>query len=104
MNMKKWQKYWLYFLIAYSTLHIIRDLLQDFGINNFLSTLLVKKTNSSATDLVFWNPKITYFIAVTEIFLSIYCLKTKGFGKVGLITIIIAFFTIILWLVYWFFL
>ena|SRR3989338_3565519 len=100
--MKKWQRYWLYFLISYSSVHIVRDLFQDFGINNFLSTILVKQSGL----LYPWVQRSlpTYIIAITEILISLYCLKKNVFGKAGQITILIALSIFFYWLFYWFFL
>lgn len=99
-----WQKYWLYFLIAYSFLHLIRDFLQDSGVKIFLSTVLVKKASNPVLSSILWSSLNTYFIAVVEIVLAIYCLRKKQFGKVGLSTIIIAAITVMAWLLYWLFL
>lgn len=100
--MKQWQRYWLYLVIGYASLHIIRDLFQDFGIKNVLSTTLVKSSPSRLPTLwVFVN---TYVIALVEIVLSLFCLRKQEFKKVGYATIVIAVATLATWGYYWFFL
>lgn len=102
--MKKWQKIWLYFLIAYSFLHLVRDILQDTGVKIFLSTILVKNPSNPVTSMILWNSLNTYIIAVAEIVLAVICLKRRKFGRIGLLTVVIAITTIIAWLLYWFYL
>ena len=102
--MRKWQKYWLYFLIIYSSTHLLRDILQDSGVKIFLSTVLVKKPSNPEESSFLWTSFNTYLIALTEITLSVICLKRRLFGKIGYLTIIIAVITLAAWLIYWFFL
>ena len=100
--MKKWQKYWLYFVIAYSLLHIVRDIFQDLRINNLLSTLLVKTTPSKLP--IYWKIANTYIIAVIEILLSSVILIRNNFGRLGRLTIFITLIIIFAWSFYWFYL
>jgi hypothetical protein len=98
--MKKWQKYWLYLTLSWSSLHIVRDICQDLGIKNTISTIFVKQTGYR---LPFpWRSWTTYGIAIAEIVLSLYCLKYKRFGKIGRATIFIAITTVALWSYYYF--
>lgn len=99
--MKKLQKTWLYFVIIYSGLHLIRDLLQDLHIKTILSTVLVKTPSNSFASSILWASLSTYIIAILEIILAIYCLNKNKFGKVGYTTIIIAIVTVTSWLIYW---
>ncbi len=102
--MKIWQKIWLIIAIIWSSLHLIRDVFQDIGIKNFLSTPFVKHspyTNSSLYWLIFFN---TYAYAIAVLSLSIYSLKRKQFGKAGYATIILSVAIFVAWLYYWFFL
>ena len=102
--MKIWQKTWLIFGITWSSLHLLRDLSQDFGIRNILSTQFVKHspyTTASLYWLIFFN---TYVYAITVLSLSIYCLKRKQFGKSGYATIMLTGLIFVAWLYYWFFL
>lgn len=100
--MKLWQRYWLYIALSWSVIHIFRDIFQDLGIKNFLSTMLVKQHGYR---LPFpWRSWVTYLIAVVEIILVSYCLKNNRFGKIGVTTIIISVLTISLWSYYYFFL
>ena len=100
--MKKWQKYWLYFVIVYSFLHITRDIFQDLGIKNILSTILVKSTKSKLP--IYWNVFNTYIFAIIEILLSGFILKRKKFGRRGYVTIFIALIILFAWLFYLFYL
>lgn len=102
--MKKWEKWWLLFVIFFAYLHIIRDIYQDLGIQNFLSTVLSSPGPPKIHYVVYWTIFNTYVIAGIEILLSIICLKRNYFGRVGLVTIIIAVVSLILWIVYYFFL
>lgn len=98
--MRLWQKYWLYFLLLYSLLHIIRDVFQDLGVKNFLSMMLVKKEPSRPP--IIWTIFNTYVIALIEIILAAICLKRKSFGKIGYLTILIGVFILIMWSFFWF--
>lgn len=101
--MKKWQRLWLIFLISYAIVHIVRDIFQDLGVKNFLSTVLVKE-NPSKTSFLYWGIFNTYVIAILMIILATKCLKTNKFRKTGFATIFMATFILIIWLFYWFFL
>lgn len=100
--MNRWQRYWLYVALSWSIIHIFRDIFQDFGIKNFLSTMLVKQAGYR---LPFpWRSWVTYIIALSEIILATYCFKVNRFGKTGVLTIIISILTVTLWSYYYFFL
>lgn len=101
--MKKWQRAWLYFLILYSLLHLLRDILQDLNIITFLSTILIKPTSASTIYSSFLGKYSTYLIAIIELALATIILKKNNFGKLGYVTIIIAAVTALSWLNYWFF-
>lgn len=101
--MKAWQKYWLYFAIVWSSLHLVRDVSQDLGIQNFLSTPFVK--NSSYRYSIYWFLFFnTYIYAIAVLLLSIYSLKRKQFGKIGYITVILSVTIFVAWVYYWNFL
>ena len=102
--MKKSQKIWLYSVIIYSGLHLIRDILQDLHIKTTLSIVLVKTPSNPLASTILWTSLNTYVIAIIEIFLALYCLKRDKFGKVGYVTVAIAVATVIAWSIYWFFL
>jgi hypothetical protein len=101
--MNKWQRFWLYFLILYSSVHLLRDVQQDLGMKTILSTILVKHSRSPVTGLL-WSVWNTYVIAIIEIILSVITLRKNIFSITGYSTIIIAIVTIIFWSYYWFFL
>jgi len=102
--MTRSQKIWLFILIFYSSIHLLRDILQDLHVQTALSTIFVKTSSNQLASTVLWSAINTYIIAIVEIFLALYCLKTNKFGKVGHATIIIAAITITCWFIYWFFL
>lgn len=102
--MKKWQKFWLYVVILFSTTHIIRDIFQELGIDNFLSTVLASPGPPKVAFPLYWTIFNTYLIAGAEIMLSLICLKKNYFGKLGISTIIIAVYSLLLWSFYYFYL
>ncbi|MEK7523392.1 MAG: hypothetical protein AAB788_03545 [Patescibacteria group bacterium] len=100
--MKKWQKIWLYFLISYSFIHLIRDVFQDLGIKNLLSTVFVNQNPPTISQL-YWSIFNTYVFEITEIILGIKCLINNKFGMIGYSTIVIAITILTAWSYYWFF-
>lgn len=102
--MKKWQKFWLYMVILFSITHIIRDIFQDLGIDNFLSTVLASLGPPKVAFPLYWTIFNTYLIAGVEIMLSLICFKKNYFGKLGISTIIIAVSSLLLWSFYYFYL
>ena len=101
--MKKWQKYWLYLVLVYAGVHLLRDVFQDLGIKNWLSTVLVKTGQSKIIYSYYWGVFNTYIIALLEILLAVTCLKRWKFGRIGLLTIIIADILFFAWFFYLFF-
>lgn len=101
--MKKWQKIWLYGVVIYATLHLVRDLSQDVGFRNALSTPFVKQPASWYPWWYFWFFN-TYVFALVEIILALVCLKRNKFELLGNITIILAVIIFSSWIVYWNFL
>lgn len=100
--MKKWQRYWLYFVIIIFVLHLIRDILQMVGIRNFLSTFFESPGAPKVPLILYYSIYNTVIIAFIEIIFSVICLKRKKFGVLGRSTVIIAFSLFFLWLVYYF--
>lgn len=101
--MKTWQRYWLYSVIAFFSLHLIRDILQDLRLNTLLSDTLVK-SDVSETPVWYWTVFNTYLIEITELLLAGFSLKRGKFGSPGYLTIFIALGFLAVWLFYWFFL
>ncbi len=99
--MKYWQKIWLYLLIVYSSIHLIRDIFQDTGLRNFLSIHLTKSHLNFAPT---WFKYNTYPIEILLILLAIMLLKKNRFGIYGYFSMIIAFFMLSGWFLYWFYL
>lgn len=102
--MKKWQRTWLYVVLVYATLHLVRDILQDFGVKSFLSEIFLKKPSDPYISKLLWSIFNTYVIAVMGIILAVYCLKRNKFGKVGYLTVFIAVIAHLIWLMYLIFL
>ena len=100
--MKKWQKYWLYFVIIIFFLHLLRDIFQTIGIRNFLSTFFESLGPPKVPLIFYYTIYNTVIIAIIEIIFSIICLKRNKFGILGKLTIIIAVSLFILWLIYYF--
>lgn len=103
--MKKWQRRWLYFLIGYSLLHLMRDILQDRGIRVFLSTILVKSQPYKVSEqviTVYWLLFNTYLLESLGILISVFCLFRKKFGTLGYLTFIGSVVVLAAWIIYWF--
>jgi len=101
--MKSWQRYWLYGVLLFFIFHLFRDITQDLGVKNVVTTTLVKANQSNVPSwywIVFSN---SYVIEVIGIILSIISLKRNKFGLVGNLTIVLTIYFTIAWLVYWFF-
>lgn len=96
------QKAWLYLLILFSLLHIVRDIFQDLGINNFLSIVLASPGPPKVSLGWYWTIFNTYIFAITEIALSLICLKRNYFGNLGNTTIFLALSGLLLWSFYYF--
>lgn len=99
--MKNWQKYWLYGVIIFSLLHLVRDIMQDLGVKNLLTTFLASPGPPKVVTTVYWTVFNTYLIEITAFVLSIICLKRNYFGYPGKLTMIIAVASLFLWLIYW---
>ncbi len=81
-------------------MHLIRDLLQDMEIKNFLSTTMVK--SRPYTLPLYWVIINTYAIEIIVIIFSFLSLKRNKFGTMGYLTIFLTSFFSVAWLVYWF--
>lgn len=101
--MKSWQRKWLIGIAFFFFIHLIRDLMQDFGIRNLLSDTFVKQ-DLSKTPGWYWQVFNTYFIETLGVLLAIYSLKRNKFKLPGLLTIVLAVFFLLVWLFYWIFL
>ena len=100
--MKQWQKTWLIIISAISILHFIRDISQDMGIKNILSTPFVKEHKNIPS--WYWFTFNTYVFEIGELCLVWWCVKKKQFGIVGYVTILWLVLEFSFWLYYWFFL
>lgn len=102
-DMKRWQRYCAYGLMAFFVFHTVRDILQDMGIHTLISDSFVKH-DRSRTPFWYWQVFNTYVIEGTEILLTGIVLHRKKFGNVGYAAIIVAGSFVTVWLFYWFFL
>ena len=100
--MKRWQKYWLYFVIIIFTLHFVRDIFQELGIRNFLSTVFESTGPPKVPLILYYTIYNTVVMAIVEVVFAIICLRRNKFGKLGDLTLIIAISLFILWLIYYF--
>lgn len=99
--MNSLQRYLLYGIILFFSLHLIRDILQDLRINNILSNLLVKN-NASNIPTWYWVVfSYSYVIEILGILTAVFSLKRKKFDTLGKIPIFLLIYFIIAWLVYW---
>lgn len=102
--MKTWQRYWLYGAAIFFSTHLMRDLMQDLQIHNFLSDMLLVKKDLSKTPAWYWQVFNTYIMEALGILLVGYCLKKGRFHIPGYLAIFILAFFITVWLFYWIFL
>ena len=100
MAMNILQKYWLYSVLTFFSFHLIRDLAQDIGFENLITTALTKQS-----DVPWWYWTIfsnSYVIEVAIIILSVVSLRKNAFGLRGKLTIFLTLYFVVAWLVYWF--
>lgn len=97
--MKKWQKIWLYFIITYAAVHLIRDIFQDLGIKNFLSTIFVKPNPLKGS--LIWVIFNTYVLEISALLLGICLLVRNKFGLLGILSIAAFILTVSFW-IYWY--
>lgn len=98
--MKKWQKMWLIIGITWSSLHLIRDVSQDLGLKNLLSTPFVKPVSDAPW--WYWYTFNTYLYAIVVGILSLYAMKKKSFHPAGTISLFLTIVIFSSWLIYWF--
>lgn len=96
--MNKWQRGWLYLVIIYSTLHLVRDVSQDLGVRNILSTPFVK---AHPTLTPVWFKYHTYPFEILMLLLSILLLRKNKFGYSGYLTFIATTVVFGGWMIYW---
>jgi len=98
--MKVWQKTWLIIGITWSSLHLIRDISQDLGIKNLLSTPFVKPINGAP----WWYLYVfnTYVYEIIVGILCFYALKKNSFHPKGTASLFLTAVIFSSWLIYWF--
>ena len=100
--MKIWQKLWIYFALLWSSLHLLRDISQDFGWKNFLSTPFVKISKPLLP--WFWYLFNTYFFALIVLGLCLYAIRIRRFHPTGTLSLLLSVIIFVSWLFYWNFL
>lgn len=100
--MKLWQRYWLYVGISWPLLHLFRDISQDIGWKNGLSTPFVK--SYSIAGPWYWYLFNTYVFEIAVFLLSVAALKQGKFHPIGTISLLLTMVIFSAWLYYWFFL
>ncbi len=98
--MKSWQKVAGWVILCFFTLHLIRDLSQDFGLNVFWATVLTKTPRTPYYPLI-WQVFNTYLFDLSGIILPVLFLKRNRFGRLGQISVILSLIFIGLWSVSW---
>lgn len=87
------EKLWtitLVFVLIYASQHLIRDILSDvLGIHNSF-TEFGHRESSNATWCVSFCKWTTFPVEIFYIFASLYLLKTKKFGVIGWLMVILA--------------
>ncbi len=96
--MKLWQKYWLYFILTFVVLHLIRDIFQDLEIHNILSDSFVIVKSSSIPN--YWQLFNSYLFGFNTIGLALVCLFRKRFGVLGYLTIILPAIFLLAWIIF----
>jgi|SRR3989344_6138869 len=100
--MKKGEKIWLYFVVFYSILHLVRDIQQDLGMHNFLTDVLASDGPPKVPAVIYWTIFNTYLIEAVSLILAVYSLKKNHFGLPAKLTIMIAIASVSLWSIYYF--
>ena len=49
------EKFWLIFIIGFSMLHFVRDIQQDLGINNLLTSTLASPGPPKTSVVIYWT-------------------------------------------------
>lgn len=99
--MRLWQKYWLYLILFFFSFHLLRDILQDLGVQSIITTTLTKIN----PQVPWWYWTVfsnSYAIEIVGIVLSAVSLLRKKFGILGNLTIIMAAYFTVAWVVYWY--
>lgn len=93
-KMNKYQKLFIYFILVFSFLHTVRDILQIINVNNTL-------TVDTGSDKSYCNPYCDYIVFPFEIpiiIMSLISLKGKKWDHLASLTLIIFVLWIILYL------
>lgn len=99
--MQTWQKVWLIIILIFFSFHTVRDILQLLKVKTFIATILTKKDKSRVPKW-YWIVFNEYLIELSIVASSLYCFWTNTFGFFGYLTIALAIFFEIIWLVYYF--
>lgn len=97
--MKQWQRFWLIGILLFSTLHLLRDILQNLEISSWFTTAFAKKISSPAP---LWLEATAILSLFLNIFASSIALVKKQFGKLGILTFFLFGVFAIMWAYYTF--
>lgn len=100
--MSKIQKTWLYCIAGFSILHLIRDVLQDVGVNMWLTTVLASPGPPKVGLVWYWTIFNTYAFALIQLIVVARCLKTNRFGRLGNFSVGLAGVGVVVWVVYYY--
>lgn len=95
--MKKWQRYWLFFVFIFSLLHFGRDLLQELQLNSLLTKSLDNTFHSSPR----WNIWLGFISEGASAILAFICLRKNKFGSLGQLTFLTMFLFVFAFLTYY---
>lgn len=101
LTMQKWQKYLVIGVLAFSTFHLIRDILQEFGIKIFLTEVL-NKSDLSNVPKWYWTIPNSIVLETLAIIFAITALYKNSFKPFGILSILMLLVFVFAWLVYWF--
>lgn len=96
------QKIWLYFIAGFSILHLTRDVLQDLGVNMWLTTILASPGPPKVHLVWYWTVFNTYAFALIQLGIVGRCLKTDNFGRLGNFSVVLAVVGVGVWVVYYY--
>lgn len=99
--MRKWQKYLLIGIIVFSVTHLLRDLLQEFEVELFLTEVLTKKDVSKVPSW-YWTIPNSYYLETLAILFAVIALYKKSFKPFGILSILVLLMFFTLWIIYWF--
>lgn len=98
--MSKVHKYLLVGVILFSGVHLIRDVLQEFGVNILLTEIL-NKTDASKVPGWYWVIPNSITLTTLAIILAGLALYKKSFGPYGVTAVALLVVFLVAWIIYW---